>query len=286
MGRKFDPYHKWLGIAPDEQPADYYRLLAIKRFEADPDVIHAAADQRMAHLRNYQTGQHADLSQRLLNEVAAARVCLLTPAKKAAYDKQLQARAAKETAAAKENSSDDYKLQSPAPSFDLLDEAFQEMATRPVRPCAPAFGLRPPRHALAQRQNRHRRRDCMRGADRSVVLEAGRRFAPIGRSKSSTADRDGGRSQTGKTGRGRRCQAPVGGGLGQIDCEGWAACCEPPVGGGAGQTVCDEADVADGGAGHTVCDGWDCADGGDGQSVCAVRPAAQPRVWASCSAQH
>jgi len=40
----FDPYHKWLGIPPDEQPPDHYRLLAVRRFEDDPDVIAAAAD--------------------------------------------------------------------------------------------------------------------------------------------------------------------------------------------------------------------------------------------------
>ena len=51
----FDPYHKWLGIPPGEQPADHYRLLAIARFESDPDVIETAADQRMALLRTLQT---------------------------------------------------------------------------------------------------------------------------------------------------------------------------------------------------------------------------------------
>ena len=89
MASSFDPYHKWLGIPPDEQPPNHYRLLGIRDLEADPDVIQAAADQRMAHLRTYQTGRYADWSQRLLNEVAAAKICLLSPAKKAAYDQQL-----------------------------------------------------------------------------------------------------------------------------------------------------------------------------------------------------
>ena len=91
MGPSFDPYHKWLGIPAEEQPPNFYRLLGIKPFEADPDVIQSAADQRMLHLRSYQTGKHADMSQRLLNEVAMANVCLLNPAKKAAYDRQLAA---------------------------------------------------------------------------------------------------------------------------------------------------------------------------------------------------
>ena len=48
MSAAFDPYHKWLGISPEEQPADYYRLLAIKKFESDPDVIESAGTGRSA----------------------------------------------------------------------------------------------------------------------------------------------------------------------------------------------------------------------------------------------
>jgi len=92
MASQFDPYHRWLGIPPEEQPPHAYRLLGIKAFESDPDVIASAADRQMAHLRNQQTGPHGDLSQKLLNEVAAARVALLNPSKKAGYDEGLRAR--------------------------------------------------------------------------------------------------------------------------------------------------------------------------------------------------
>ncbi|MGA2619584.1 MAG: LamG-like jellyroll fold domain-containing protein [Thermoguttaceae bacterium] len=91
MSQGFDPYHKWLGIPPEEQPPDHYRLLAVPRFEDDPDVIEAAADQRMAHLRTYQSGQNSALSQKLLNEVAGAKLCLLNPEKKSRYDEGLRA---------------------------------------------------------------------------------------------------------------------------------------------------------------------------------------------------
>ena len=77
--KTFDPYRKWLGISPAEQPPHHYRLLGINLFEEDPDVIEAAADRQMAHVRTYQTGKHGDESQRLLNELSAARVCLLDP---------------------------------------------------------------------------------------------------------------------------------------------------------------------------------------------------------------
>lgn len=86
----FDPYHRWLGIPPAEQPPDHYRLLGLVRYESDLEVIENAANQRMAHLRSFQAGQNAAASQRLLNEVAAARVCLLTAEKKAAYDAELR----------------------------------------------------------------------------------------------------------------------------------------------------------------------------------------------------
>lgn len=90
MPDAFDPYRKWLGIPPAEQPPHHYRLLAIGLFEDDPDVIENAADQRMAHLRTFQAGSHSALSQKLLNEVAAAKLCLLAADRKAEYDARLR----------------------------------------------------------------------------------------------------------------------------------------------------------------------------------------------------
>jgi formylglycine-generating enzyme required for sulfatase activity len=92
MSEKFDPYHEWLGIPASEQPPHHYRLLAITVFEESATVIENAADQRMAHLRTFQTGKHVGESQQLLNEVAAAKICLLNPEKKAAYDQWLRQR--------------------------------------------------------------------------------------------------------------------------------------------------------------------------------------------------
>ena len=101
MAEAFDPYHKWLGIPPEDQPPDHYRLLAIKPFEEDPDVIASAADRQMKHLRDFQTGPHAPLSQKLLNEVATARICLLNAEKKSAYDEQLRQQSAAQAPARK-----------------------------------------------------------------------------------------------------------------------------------------------------------------------------------------
>lgn len=91
MSNTFDPYHTWLGIAPSEQPPNHYRLLGIALFEESRDVISNAADRQMAHIRTFQGGKHAAESQKLLNELSAARVTLLDPKKRADYDAKLRA---------------------------------------------------------------------------------------------------------------------------------------------------------------------------------------------------
>jgi serine/threonine protein kinase len=87
----FDPYYHWLGIAPKDQPPNHYRLLGVEIFETHADVISNAADRQMGHVRGYQGGKYAAASQKILNEIAAARVCLLDPERKAAYDDRLKA---------------------------------------------------------------------------------------------------------------------------------------------------------------------------------------------------
>ena len=99
MGQPFDPYLRWLGIRNRSAPPNHYRLLGVEVFEADPDVIAMAADRQMTHLRTLQAGSQAELSQRILNELSAARVCLLKPERKAAYDEQLRRGMAGATAA-------------------------------------------------------------------------------------------------------------------------------------------------------------------------------------------
>lgn len=90
MSEDFDPYHKWLGIRPKDQPPNHYRLLGLELFESDPDVIDAAAFRQMGHVRTYQAGPYSDLSERILAEISAARVCLLNADTKAEYDASLR----------------------------------------------------------------------------------------------------------------------------------------------------------------------------------------------------
>jgi hypothetical protein len=90
----FDPYYTWLGIRPEEQPPDHYRLIGLKQFEDNLDVIANAMDRQMQFLRSMQVGKRSAQSQKLLNEISAAGGCLLDSARKSAYDKELKAKEA------------------------------------------------------------------------------------------------------------------------------------------------------------------------------------------------
>ena len=85
----FDPYHKWLGIPPEQQPPNLYCLLGLPMFESDSDVIDAAAERQTIFLRTFQASDQAELAEKLLNEVSAARICLLNPRDKGDYDQTL-----------------------------------------------------------------------------------------------------------------------------------------------------------------------------------------------------
>ena len=58
MSASFNPYHKWLAIPPEDQPANHYRLLAIELWEDDAEVIANAAEQRISHLRILEMGEN------------------------------------------------------------------------------------------------------------------------------------------------------------------------------------------------------------------------------------
>ncbi len=94
MPEKFDPYYRWLGIPPKEQPPNHYRLLGIEVFESDPQLIDSFALRHTDFLREITDGPHLADAQRLLNELAAARRCLLDAQRKATYDAELRERLA------------------------------------------------------------------------------------------------------------------------------------------------------------------------------------------------
>lgn len=90
MPAEFDPYLSWLGVPPDARPLDHYRLLGIARFEQRPEVIQQACEERMLRLRQLQVGPRGPLTQQILNELSAARLCLLNSDTKTTYDAALR----------------------------------------------------------------------------------------------------------------------------------------------------------------------------------------------------
>lgn len=89
MSGLFDPYQQWLGIHPEEQPVNLYRLLGVKLFESDPQTIHAAAERRAAYVRARAAGTQLPFAKQLLAEFKGARECLCDPVQKGAYDRAL-----------------------------------------------------------------------------------------------------------------------------------------------------------------------------------------------------
>ncbi len=90
MSKSFDPYRNWLGLSEQETPPNHYQLLGLTDFEPDVEVIRAAGDMRTQFLQDVSSGEHVVEAQRLLNQVAAALLCLTNLAQKQAYDSQLR----------------------------------------------------------------------------------------------------------------------------------------------------------------------------------------------------
>ena len=94
MSDSFDPYYIWLGIPPKDQPANHYRLLGLQDLEENADVIDAAANRQTTYLHEMAAGPNRKESQELLNEIAAARRCLLNPESKKTYDETIRTKQA------------------------------------------------------------------------------------------------------------------------------------------------------------------------------------------------
>ncbi|MFN0022168.1 MAG: hypothetical protein ACKVP0_28295 [Pirellulaceae bacterium] len=118
MSEPFDPYRKWLGIPPKDQPPNHYRLLGIAHFEDDPDVIENAATRQIAHVRTYQSGKHSAESQKLLNELTSAKLCLLQAERKTTYDDKLRAKLAAEGKLSSDNLLVTSEVMEEPPAYD------------------------------------------------------------------------------------------------------------------------------------------------------------------------
>lgn len=91
MSQGFNAYREWLGIASQSDIPSYYELLGLRPLEPDTTQIEAAYQRQSARLTAQLAGGQADVAQRLLGEIAEARLTLLTPTAKRAYDTALAA---------------------------------------------------------------------------------------------------------------------------------------------------------------------------------------------------
>ena len=87
----FNPYRVWLGVTTDAEPPNHYELLGLRLLRAEPAEVAEAFQRQVSRLSAYLSGDHAALAQRILSELATAKVELLTPTTRRIYDAGLAA---------------------------------------------------------------------------------------------------------------------------------------------------------------------------------------------------
>lgn len=100
----FDAFYIWLGIPPEDRPATYYRLLDVKVFESDSEIIDIGYQRRIAYLKTIKPGDRSTRLEKLKSELADARHFLLNLADKQEYDAILRQRFASKGDAPSSNS--------------------------------------------------------------------------------------------------------------------------------------------------------------------------------------
>ena len=86
MARELDVYRDWLGITETQRPLNYYQMLRLRTFEDDVARVRRHYRKLNGHVRKYATGDYAEASQELLNELARAMLCLTDAQRKREYD--------------------------------------------------------------------------------------------------------------------------------------------------------------------------------------------------------
>ncbi|MDR1479265.1 MAG: hypothetical protein LBJ00_10015 [Planctomycetaceae bacterium] len=81
-----DVYKTWLKIEAPNRPLNFYQLLRLERFEDNAEKIRKNYRVLNAHVRKFASGDYIEESQRLLNELAKAMLCLTDAARKLEYD--------------------------------------------------------------------------------------------------------------------------------------------------------------------------------------------------------
>ena len=85
----FDPYHKWLGIPKDQRPPTLYQILGISPNEEDNEAIEAAAARQKLFIQEFRKGPRSRTATSILFQIEEAKVTLLNPTMRDAYDQRL-----------------------------------------------------------------------------------------------------------------------------------------------------------------------------------------------------
>ena len=96
MAKELDVYRDWLGIKEANRPLSHYQLLRLGPFEDNPSKIRTNYRKMNEHVRKFATGEYADQSQTLLNQLAKAMLCLTDVQRKREYDASLGRQTAEE----------------------------------------------------------------------------------------------------------------------------------------------------------------------------------------------
>lgn len=87
MADGFNSYREWLGLAASSP--SYYELLGLPLQESDEGKIAAAAERARTRVRSYRPGPQAREWARLLDEIQAAKECLVDPERREQYDAEI-----------------------------------------------------------------------------------------------------------------------------------------------------------------------------------------------------
>ncbi|HEV3024728.1 MAG TPA: hypothetical protein VGX76_19765 [Pirellulales bacterium] len=85
----FNAYRAWLGVTSDANPPNHYELLGLPLLRAEPAKVADAFRRQVARVTPHLSGEHGAIADRILAELAAAKVELLTPTTKRMYDAKL-----------------------------------------------------------------------------------------------------------------------------------------------------------------------------------------------------
>ena len=143
MSLPFNPFHKWLGLAPQDKNPNHFRLLGVNPKLTDSDEIKKAVDDRVRSrlvlLSKIPAGKHDELVQKLKHRIAIARKTLLDPQARASYLEALNQRAKTQASAnpAKVAKSPSTKPPSVKPSIVASNSDLNPPAVKPAQPKAP-----------------------------------------------------------------------------------------------------------------------------------------------------